>query len=219
MNPSTKTKKYEVLDGQEISKNDHDERGDSEDTEPSNCHETSSELRSRKGSKSALLSKVKSKLLRRTTTVNETSVPQELHKQKFDGFDELSSTVTENEKPSRRPKSKSEDRSMPSKSCKQQLDQEPARHELRNTGAKYHKLLKSKSEDVLPARVINIDTEKVFDIPRDEQTKLDSKWSQSGRKLIRRRGISEEDEEDRDDLKDIVEAYILRKNMEDYGFL
>ena len=89
-------------------------------------------------------------------------------------------------------------------------------------GTHYHKLRKSKSEEMLPSVALNISVEDTYKERfrgRSKTAKLEMAWKQHEDKYKRRMALCENTENEREGFSKIVESYIIKRNMDDYGFL
>ena len=86
--------------------------------------------------------------------------------------------------------------------------------------SKYRKLQRSKSDDDLPNKTVNISIDDAFNkaIRDRSRTVPVEQWNESDNKGKRRAAISEGDEDAKDGFTRTVETFIIKKNMDDYGF-
>ena len=84
---------------------------------------------------------------------------------------------------------------------------------------KYGKLKKSKSDENL-SEALNISVDDVENKKtRDSCRKKPSdSWAVNGEKNKRRGAVCEENEEKREEFTKILEKFMIRKNMDDYGY-
>ena len=85
---------------------------------------------------------------------------------------------------------------------------------------KYKKLQRSKSDEDLPKKTVNISIDDAFDKAiRDRSRTIPvQQWDESDNKGRRRAAVSEGDEDAKEGFTRTVETFIIKKNMDDYGF-
>eukprot|EP00112_Aurelia_sp_Birch-Aquarium-sp1_P003086 Seg1345.15 transcript_id=Seg1345.15/GoldUCD/mRNA.D3Y31 product="hypothetical protein" protein_id=Seg1345.15/GoldUCD/D3Y31 len=86
---------------------------------------------------------------------------------------------------------------------------------------KYKKLQRSKSDDDLPRKTVNISLDDAFDKAvrdRSRTVPVVEQWVESDSKNRRRAAVSEGDEDAKEGFTRTVETFIINKNLDDYGF-
>ena len=93
---------------------------------------------------------------------------------------------------------------------------------IRRVFRRKHKYLKkSKSQEELPRTALNIGIEDTSkrNVRLRSKTAPEKVWQESEDKNERRMAVCEEDEQCREGFSKIVETFIVKRNMDDYGFL